>query len=144
MGGHTRIAQGTYPRSILRSLPTWSCHTGTRAVLTFMACLKIERVVYNDQCCVHQMTSWWKVVFSWKSDKRTEQREIGAVSLFSLCHSYSVYSGSHSYSVYSIIQFVTRIAHTLHNVQYIYTGGSYYTRWGPPPLKIRQNSLVFL
>ena len=28
-------------------LPTWSCHTGTRAIFTFMVCLKIERVVYN-------------------------------------------------------------------------------------------------
>ena len=33
MGGHTRIAQGTYPWSILRPLRTWSCHTGTRAIL---------------------------------------------------------------------------------------------------------------
>ena len=47
MGGHTRIAWGTYPWSILRPLPTWSCHTGTRAIFTFMVCLKIERVVYN-------------------------------------------------------------------------------------------------
>lgn len=28
-------------------LPTWSCHTGTRAMLTFMACLKIVRVILN-------------------------------------------------------------------------------------------------
>ena len=49
MGGHTRIARGTDPWSILRPLPTWSCHTGTRAILTFMACLKIERVVYEEE-----------------------------------------------------------------------------------------------
>ena len=47
MGGHTRIGQGTYPWSILRPLPMWSCHTGTRAILTFMACLKIVRVILN-------------------------------------------------------------------------------------------------
>ena len=28
-------------------LPAWSCHTWTRAIFTFMACLEIERVVYN-------------------------------------------------------------------------------------------------
>ena len=28
-------------------LPTWSCHTGTVAIFTFMACLKIGRVLLN-------------------------------------------------------------------------------------------------
>ena len=32
MGGHTPIAWGTYPWSILRPLPTWSCHTSRVAI----------------------------------------------------------------------------------------------------------------
>ena len=34
----------------------WSCHTGTRAILTFMTCLKIERVVYNG---LYRSLTWW-------------------------------------------------------------------------------------
>ena len=30
-------------------LPAWSCHTWTRAIFTFMACLEIGRVIHNDR-----------------------------------------------------------------------------------------------
>ena len=33
--------------SIETPLPAWSCHTGTMAIFTFMACLKIGRVLLN-------------------------------------------------------------------------------------------------
>ena len=47
MGGHTRIAWGTYPWSILRHLFLRGPVTGTVAIFTFMACLKIGRVILN-------------------------------------------------------------------------------------------------
>ena len=33
--------------SIETPLPAWSCHTGTMAIFTFMACLEIGRVLLN-------------------------------------------------------------------------------------------------
>ena len=47
MGGDTRIAWGTYPWSILRHLFLRGPVTGTVAIFTFMACLKIESVIHN-------------------------------------------------------------------------------------------------
>ena len=41
-------------------IDTPPCHTGTRAIFTFMACLKIERVVYNFLQAQGSFVRFWR------------------------------------------------------------------------------------